>query len=126
MNVEEAVKLWCDNNLTNSRSYRGSIPKGEFIAGWGVVSQGDLDKRDGELVYQDGTACSASHAFADIYNRKNRLANDTSKLYDVYMDCSSACYQGEGTSSTHPELHSFESLCEVLDFLVSYCGHDPQ
>jgi len=118
-NIESALKVWCDNNLTNSRSYRGNIGAGSPIAGidnWYLIKD-----RPGILTYQDGTACSASHAFADIY----KVVEGDVVYFDVYMDCGAASYQGEGSSLGYAQKHSFPSLVDVLDFLSSYCGHDP-
>jgi len=116
-NVVLALKHWCDENLTDGKSYRGSIPIGEPIAS--CRTQEEQDARKGVLTYQDGTACSASHAFADVY-----LLEDGS--YDVYMDSDSGCSQGEsGIYGPDVEVTHHENLAQVVHYLDGYSGHDP-
>lgn len=72
------------------------------------------------LKYLDGTACSASHAFSDVYY------NDEIKRYLVVTDVGFATYTGQG-SDHNAHLHKAEcsNIIEVFDELLSYCGHDP-
>lgn len=75
-------------------------------------------ERPGKLVYQDGTACSASYAFADIY-----LLDDGT--YSVYSACGHAMFTGGGRDALDIKPQPCVNLAEVLDYLVCFCGHDP-
>lgn len=74
--------------------------------------------RPGKLVYQDGTACSASYSFMDVY-----LLDDNT--YTVYTDCGHARFTGDSRHSDGVIETSHNTLAEVLDYLFTYCGHDP-
>lgn len=95
--LEDTLKKWCDENLTHGRSYP---PNHEPIE-LNCVPKGNL-------VYQDGTACSASHAFNDVYLQEDGT-------YTVYTDCS--------TIDVEPK--HCKNIAEVLDYLLLFCGHDP-
>lgn len=77
-----------------------------------TLEEGEPDTRNGKLVYQDGTACSASYAFHDIY----LLENGT---YTVYTKC--GC--NDGKKDIKP--YDCDNICQVIDFLLEFCFHDP-
>lgn len=115
--LNDALKYWCDENLTEGKAYRGGFEVGLPIAG--SRKPREQQQRKGVLIYQDGTACSASHAFADVY-----VLGDGS--YDVYMDASSGVEQGDsGIFGFVTEIKHCNNLVEVVDYLDNYCGHDP-
>lgn len=117
VNMDNAIKLWCDAHLADSRSYRGSIPAGQPIACLSKRLE-EQPPRPGLLVYQDGTACSASHAFGDVYQ-----LDDGS--YTVYMDGGQAEFQGDSSVGRGDiEVTSFTTLAHVVDHLSNYSGHD--
>jgi len=106
--MEAAVKSWCDKNIGINMSYRGSIPLGKPIS----CGLENPNERLGKLIYQDGTACSASHAFADVYQL------DTGD-YKVYMDASGFSF------CDIVETLTFEKLSYVVNYLAGFSGHDP-
>ena len=70
--LEKILIEWCDENLTNNRSY-GSNNTEEFN-----------HNSDGELVYRDGTACSASSAFSYVYKLKDKIKEkNTGRKYST-------------------------------------------
>lgn len=111
--VELAVDRWCRRYIGVNISWRGSIPHDVPIAGY----PGGVTNRQGVLLYQDATSCSASHAFADVY----KLEDGT---YDIYMDSGSAKYHGHDYPSTIQKTNH-KSLCEVVNYLANFAGHDP-
>lgn len=120
--MEAAVKQWCDANIAINMAYRGSIPKDEPIS---VVylkpeeRKAITDKRPGKLLYQDATACSASYAFADVYQL------DTGE-YQVYMDSGHGHCTGDDThNETGIDCTTFKKLSEVVNYLADFSGHDP-
>lgn len=118
--MEEEIRNWCDNNLALGMCY-GSNANKLPIAG-NLSRDKDKDQfsdRQGKLVYQDGTACSASHAFADVYQLEN---GD----YEVYMDYGSARFMGDSSENKNGvEKTKYSRLSEVVDYLGNFSGHDP-
>ena len=108
----------CDYNLTNNRS-TGFNKTGVKPCANISVPIYKQPKRNGTLVYQDTTSCSASYAFADIY----KLNNNT---YDIYMDCGRARYPGDYSSENGKiEKVNVPTLAHMLHFLASYCDYEP-
>lgn len=119
--MEDAIKNWCDSNITVGMCYRGSMSINDPIAVVSIDIQDRneiISKRSGKLIYQDGTACSASYAFADVY----KLDSDS---YQVYMDCGCAKFTGDNPENEYGiETKTFSKLSEVVDYLASFSGHD--
>lgn len=113
MNLESTLKKWCDGNLKPGMCYGGN-KDGPITLDAYEPNQ----TRHGELVYQDGTACSASYAFHDVY-----LLDDGS--YEIYTDCGQARMTGGEHVKYDAEPEKCSNLAEVLDFLLCFCGHDP-
>ncbi len=91
MDLETVLKKWADIHL------KPQLPALQ-------------ENRQGKLVYQDSTSCSASWSRQDIY-----LLDDDHQTYRVFNTC---------TFEDDSKLE-FTTLAEVLDYLVSFCGHDP-
>ena len=94
---------WCDENLTNNRSY-GS--KNTYN-----------NKSYGKLVYKDGTACSASHAFSEVY----KLNDGT---YEVFTDINVANFTGDAIGTNETINKKCENIMEVMDHLYEFSFHD--
>lgn len=71
-----------------------------------------------KLVYQDGTACSASYAFSDVF----QLPDST---FIVKTKVASANCTGGNMENDETIEKSCRDLSEVLIGLASYSGHDP-
>lgn len=113
--LSEAIFSFFDNNLIPGMCYHGSLPTGKpFIRD---EDMNRLGLNNNELIYQDGTACSASHAFSDIYKKKDGT-------YIVVTDTGAAEYQGHSYESSY-QIENCETLFDVLLELLSFCGHDP-
>lgn len=115
--MEEAIKYWCDNNICVGMCYRGSrILPSDPISVYSIYSEDRLkitSMRPGKLIYQDGTVCSGSYAFADVYKLD-------SGSYQVYMDSARANLENfDGIESK-----IFSKLSKVVDYLASF-GYDP-
>lgn len=110
MSLNKILKKWCDSNLKPGMCYGGSINPI-------TLRVYESNNREGKLVYQDGTACSASHAFHDVY-----LLNDGT--YTVYVDCGQCTMMGGEQKRLEFEPDKFKDLAGVLDFLMEFCGHD--
>lgn len=104
--LEEVLTLFFQNNLSPGFCY-GS--KGEPFTTAPV---------SGKLVYQDGTACSASFAFSDVYLMPN-------KQYIVKTETGCAQSQGDSIEETSVVETKCKNLIEVLLELRKYIGHDP-
>lgn len=111
MSLNKILKKWCDSNLKPGMCYGGSINPI-------TLRVYESNNREGKLVYQDGTACSASHAFHDVY-----LLDDGT--YTVYVDCGQCTMMGGEQKRLEFEPDKFKDLAGVLDFLMEFCGHDP-
>ncbi len=126
MDLNVALKKWCDTRLKPGMCFGGN-ENGPITLGASVPIMYDVEgvgsiqnNRPGKLVYQDGTVCSASHAFHDVF-----LLDDDS--YNVYADCGQAKFMvgNHERSDGLEECEHFNSLAEVLDYLMCFCGHDP-
>jgi hypothetical protein len=109
--MEHVFKYWCDVFLTNNSCYRGGIAKNTPIC-----RIGNPDEREGKLMYQDGTACSASYAFADIYRVDGG--------YDVYTDWGASHCTG-GSQDPQLDKQHFKNIIQVTDYLYNDSGHSP-
>ena len=104
--LEKVLIEWCDENLTNNRAYGSSTHKFK------------LDENiHGKLIYQDGTGCSASHAFSCIY----KLYDET---YVVLTDCSISNFHGDAHGTNTLIKKNCKNIMEVLDHLVEFSFHD--
>ena len=103
----ELLKTFADVNLVPGRRYPG-VRKANCPAPEGFV-----------LKYMDGTACSASHAFCDVFY------NESTGKYLVVTDVGQVQSMGE-CSSEYAHLHHKEcdTLCDVLNEVASYSFHD--
>jgi len=108
IDFDHALKAFFDNNLIPGMAY-GTDKKKPFTS----------RPQDGILVYQDGTACSASYAFSDIF----QIPDGT---YIVKTDCGQARFTG-GSPEDHAEFYETkcQNLTDVLIELNIFCGHDP-
>lgn len=70
--MEQTLRVWCDNNLTGTKSWAGSASCGRPC----TLKQGEKDTRVGTLVYMDGTSYSTGCCFHDAY-----LLNDGYGIY---------------------------------------------
>ncbi len=101
MDLNSAIERWCDIHLGIPSDYEDNKPSG--------IS--------GKLVYRDYTSCSASYSFQDIYL--------FDKTYIVYVECGRVRCTG-GNYETYFATHqTFETLAEVLDYVVEFSFHDP-
>lgn len=111
MSLNEVLKRWCDANLKPGMCYGGSTSPITLDAY-------ESKDRKGKLVYQDGTACQASYSFHDVY-----LLDDG--FYIVYVDCGYCIIIKEEKKIVEIEPKKFKNLAGVLDYLINFCGHDP-
>lgn len=105
---DNALKAFFENNLKPGMAY-GTIKNKSFTS----------HPLNGTLVYQDGTACSASYAFSDVF----QMPDGT---YIVKTDCGEAHFTG-GSPEDRAEIYEKEcqNMTEVLIELNNFCGHDP-
>jgi hypothetical protein len=105
----DALKVYFDNNLKAEKnmSYMSKDTPHTEHPGEGY-----------ELLYQDATACSASHALSDIFKHKYG--------YLVRTDVGCASFTGEDPS-TNSKYHDkmCNDLDDVLHHLLEFCFHDP-
>jgi len=95
---ETAIQIFFDNNLKPGMAY-------------GSDRELRVDVPDqGVLIYQDGTACSASYAFSYVF----KMPNDTYIVTTDYSGCSL-----KGIESVH-----CENLCKVLKELFNRTSYD--
>ena len=104
---------WCDENLTHNRAY-GSDFKIELDEDMKTL----IESMDGKLLYKDGTSCSVSHAFSNIYQLKDMT-------YIVYTDVSHARFTGDCTGKKNIIHEKCENISEVIDHLIEFSYHDP-
>jgi hypothetical protein len=106
---DNALKAFFENNLKPGMAY-GTVKNKSFTP----------HPLNGILVYQDGTACSASYAFSDVF----QIPDGT---YIVKTDCGQAHFTGDSPGD-HAVFYEKEckNLTEVLVELNDFCGHDPQ
>ena len=116
MDLETSLKNWCDKHLVLGKCFGGN-KDGPITTDLDPETK-KIEKRSGNLVYQDGTSCSASYAFADIY-----LLDDNT--YTVYVACGYAMSTGGEREVVDIKPQLCNNLEEVLDYLVCFCGHDP-
>ncbi|VBB17779.1 hypothetical protein YASMINEVIRUS_242 [Yasminevirus sp. GU-2018] len=111
--LDLALKVFFENNLKPGMCY-GSAREKSFTA-----TEEKYKDQKLVLVYQDGTACSASYAFSDVYQKPDGT-------YKVVTDCGHAHFTGDnpGDHATNDEVDC-KTLDEVLYELLRYCGHDP-
>jgi hypothetical protein len=111
--VEVALEEFFEANLKPGMAYHGSRVAGAPFT--------ELPKGvEAKLVYQDGTACSASHAFSDVYRM-------TDGSFLVQTDCGQARFTGD-SSGDRAFVDSgavCKSFTQVFVELLSFCGHDP-
>ena len=108
--LESTLKKWCNLNLATGMCYGGQKDT--------PITKNYNQNRKGTLIYQDGTACSASFVFNDIY-----ILDDNT--YIVYTDAGGASHTGGNIELADIEPYHCKNLCEVLDKLLEYNGHDP-
>src|SRR3990170_6898808 len=105
--MEEAIKLWCDRNIAPGMCYRGSL-----------VGTGPIVEHNGEgkLIYQDGTGCSASCAFSDVYQTESGEYN-VYTMYDTgFIKLDFDGYDvGEQTVAC-----KFNKLSEVVEYIADF------
>lgn len=89
--MEQAIKTFFDNNLLPGMCYPGS--GGQPLIASQYTKQLALSD-NAKLIYQDGTACSASHAFIDIYRNLD-------ETYTVITDSGSADHMGNSYDSNY-------------------------
>lgn len=106
--INEAFKVFFESNLKPGMCYHGSMPDG--------IPFTKLPKNlrtKAKLVFQDGTACSAAHAFCDIYQLE-----DGSFL--VQVDSGRAKFTGDNTGGDNASVYKqacktfFDVFCELL------------
>lgn len=115
--MEDTIKIWCDNNIAPGMCY-GSVKGTRNRPIAGKVSKVSFEGRSGNLIYQDGTACSASYAFADVYQLENGE-------YEVYMESAQSRYMGNSPINESGIEHTkYTKLSEVVSYLSDYSGHD--
>nr|QBK93829.1 MAG: hypothetical protein LCPAC406_01430 [Pithovirus LCPAC406] len=102
MDLNSAIERWCDIYLGIPFGYEDDKPS--YIS----------DK----LIYRDYTSCSASYSFQNVY-----LSDDNT--YIVYSECSRARCTGGNYETSHVEYQNFETLAEVLDYIMLLGFHDP-
>lgn len=104
-NMQDLLKNWCDQTLRPGQCYGSD--KTPFTR----------PPEEGELVYQDGTACSASHAMSDVYEL-------TDGTFLVCTDIGQARCMG-GEFEMDIVTTKCKTIVDVLDELLRFCGHDP-
>nr|QBK92739.1 MAG: hypothetical protein LCPAC401_03770 [Pithovirus LCPAC401] len=102
MDLNSAIKKWCDVYLKVPFDYEDDKQKN--------ISD--------KLVYRDYTSCSASYSFQNIY-----LSD--SDTYIVYSECGHAGCTGGNRETYDVEYQNFETLAEVLDYIMLLGFHDP-
>ena len=78
-----------------------------------------MPPQDGTLVYQDGTACSASYAMSDVFCMPDNT-------FIVQTEVGQAHFTGDDPSN-HVTYHvrACAGLLDVVVELACFCGHDP-
>lgn len=95
------LETWCSRYLTGSKTY---------------LSWRDPIPGDGELVYRDGTACSASHVVACVYIQPDGT-------YQLKLDTGQARFTGDSTRLGEScETISCKTLVEVVQILGVDCS----
>ena len=112
--LKNTLRDWCNENLTHGRAWPGLCN--------GVVKPNTLpkdapDTREGTLVYQDGTSCSAGHVYHDVY-----LLEDGT--YQVYTDASQAHGQGANPGSFDVPSSNCKDILELVTYLIKHDGWD--
>ena len=105
LTFDDALQSFFQNNLTPGLCYPGT--KGEAFT---------EAPNGGNLVYQDGTACSASYAFSDVY----QMPDDT---FVVQTKTASAQSQGDSPDNEITITTKCKDLCKVLVELSNFSGH---
>ena len=108
---EQVLRDWCNDQLAPGKCY-GSVLGQSF-------TQAPPDAV--ALVYQDGTACSASYCFSDVYECKDGT-------YVVQTDVGVGKFTGDSPHSEGNDTFCTQrcaTLLDVLNELLLYCGHDP-
>ena len=103
--VKTLLIQWCDKGLGPGKAYGTSKNADPF------------PPKDGKLIYQDGTACSASHAMSDIYllpDGKYIIQTDIGRTFEM-----------GGEYEMNYSGMKYETILDVLDGLLKFCFHDP-
>src|SRR5690349_12401774 len=109
LTLEDALKLFFDKQLLPGMAYGGKPDKTAHTS----------TPSDAILMYQDGTACSASYAMSDIFQLPD-------KSFLVQTDVGHAYFMGDNPSN-HAEIvtKSCSTLLDVVVELAEFCFHDP-
>jgi hypothetical protein len=100
MLFDDVLRVFFENNLRPGMAYGSGVPNSSFCG-------------KGELLFQDGTACSGGYCFSDVIQKW-----DDDEVFHVYT-VSSGCGVSE-----FEEVHTCNNMKEVLVALLRYNG-DP-
>jgi hypothetical protein len=100
MLFDDVLQVFFENNLRPGMAYASGVPHGSFCG-------------KGQLLYQDGTACSGGYCFHDVIQQWDD--DDTFYVYTVRSGC--------GIEKLE-EVDTCKNLKEVLVVLLGYNG-DP-
>ena len=112
VNLKKALIDWCNNNLK-----LGVTWPGHFNPGLPCTMQINNEykknkiKRDGKLIYQDGTSCSAGHVYHDVYH-----LNDGT--YQIYTDAGFAISTGGDHENLDVPSTNHKDIIEMMMYLV--------
>jgi hypothetical protein len=116
----EMLVQYADAGLSVAVQTDGGVrkPLSEWKGGAGKSCANKLDVPDGyELKYMDGTCCSASHAFSDVF------FNAKTGKYLVVTDTGHAEYTGHSYDSHYHRVEC-DNILDVFNELLIYNGHD--
>lgn len=116
--LENLLRQWFEKNLALGKCY-GSRSQGDGAARPFTPAPLEASTGTARLVYQDGTACSASHAFSDVFLL-------STGEYLVQTDCGVAQCRGDDSHSNAECIVAgpFRHLWQVFDELCFFSFHD--
>lgn len=135
-NLKKALTHWCNHNLKLGVTWPGHFNPGQPCAvpkprtfHMGGTWEKNLEekdranskkyqiKRDGKLIYQDGTSCSGGHVYHDVY-----LLDDGT--YQIYTSGAFAeCTGGEHKEVDVPSTNH-KDIIEMMTYLIENDGFD--
>ena len=133
-NLKKALTDWCNNNLKLGVTWPGHFNPGQPCAvlkprtfHMGGVWEKKLEEkenrnnqeinRDGQLIYQDGTSCSAGHVYHDVY----LLDDGTYQIYTsgAFAECTGGNHKEVDVPSTN-----HKDIIEMMTYLIENDGWD--